>query len=129
MSQVEDQRLDEALSYYDTAIQLQPDPPKGRQAAKTARNNFFNRANLYMKLERFEDARDGFEAAIASVRKLPSPEPSVDAAVAIPSASSTSLSRGMSARGSAQAERMARPANAIVVRIIGPLVSGDLRHP
>lgn len=65
MSQVEDQRLDEALSYYDTAIQLQPDPPKGRQAAKTARNNFFNRANLYMKLERFEDARDGFEAAIA----------------------------------------------------------------
>ena len=65
MSQVEDQRLDEALSYYDTAIQLQPDPPKGRQAAKTARNNFFNRANLYMKWERFEDARDGFEAAIA----------------------------------------------------------------
>eukprot|EP01043_Picozoa_sp_COSAG02_P021635 COSAG02_NODE_1103_length_14561_cov_2.692435_7_plen_139_part_00 len=65
MSQVKDQRLDEALSYYDTAIQLQADPNKGRKAAKAARNNLFNRANLYMKMERFEDARDGFEAAIA----------------------------------------------------------------
>jgi tetratricopeptide (TPR) repeat protein len=65
MSQVKDQRLDEALSYYNTAIQLQPDPNKGRKAAKAARNNLFNRANLYMKMERFEEARDGFEAAIA----------------------------------------------------------------
>ena len=65
MSHVEDQRLDEALSYYDKAIELQPDPKNGRKAAKTARNNLFNRANLYMKMERFEEAKDGFEAAVA----------------------------------------------------------------
>lgn len=65
MSQVEDQRLDEALFYYDTAIQLQHDPAKGKRAARTARNNLFNRANLYMKMERFEEAKDGFEASVA----------------------------------------------------------------
>lgn len=65
MSKIEEPRLEEALGYYDAAIALQKPPTKGKQAAKTAKNNLFHRANLYMKMERFEDARDGFEAAVA----------------------------------------------------------------
>ena len=64
MSKIEPLRLKEALGYFDTAIGLQKSPKKGKQARKTAKNNYFYRANLYMKMERFHEAREGFSQVI-----------------------------------------------------------------
>lgn len=72
MSEVEEPRYAEALAVYDALISAHAPhgfrkngTPRGNTYLEPAKANYFARANVYMKLERWEEAIKGFDQAIA----------------------------------------------------------------
>lgn len=95
-------RLDEALADYDAAIALAPKATKGKPGWKAVKNNYYNRGNVLMRLDKFEEAVASFDQAIAF-------DPKFSQAIANRGISQKNIGRTNEAEASFQAAKTINP--------------------